>query len=255
MKPVSEEKSKKNPSPASDSPDSGNHLPQRGRGTGNTPIPLPSRSELPGPEAFPERISKESINALPIVRYEGEIVVVRDDDGAKQAAEALRKEKVLGFDTESRPVFRRGVTYPTALVQLGTTERVYLFQLKLLTTLAPICEVLESQNILKVGVALRDDINKLRELEPFKERSVLDLATLTQRLGIVNTGLRSLSAIILNRRISKAAQVSNWAKDELSETQLRYAATDAWVSLKIYLRLKELGLAEIPREKRSKKAG
>ena len=187
--------------------------------------------------SFPAKISKEDINALPIYRYEGPIHLINTDDQVPAALESLRSEPIIGFDTETRPVFKRGQSYPTSLIQMANSREVFLFQLTELDKLTGIKEILSDPDLKKVGVALRDDFIKLRELENFTERAVVDIAHIAQKVGIVNTGLRSLSAILLNQRISKSVQVSNWAKKELSSAQITYAATDAWVSREIYLKL------------------
>ncbi|MGB0371892.1 MAG: 3'-5' exonuclease [Opitutales bacterium] len=190
---------------------------------------------------FPERISKEAINELPIFRYEGPIHLVRTDEELEKACEVLLNESIIGFDTETRPVFKRGQSYPTSLIQMATGEEVFLFQLNELDKLTGIKSILADPEIKKVGVALRDDFVKLRELESFNEEGVVDIAKMSQKLGIVNTGLRSLAAILLKQRISKSVQVSNWAKKELTPAQITYAATDAWVSREIYLKLADCG--------------
>lgn len=180
---------------------------------------------------------------MPLQRYEGEIQVVRRDEDVEAALEALRQEPVLGFDTESRPSFKKGVSYPPALMQFAGENRAYLFQLRLLSSPARLCELLAAETPLKVGVALHEDMRRLAELCEFQPRGVIELGDFSRKLGIVNTGLRSLAGIFLKIRISKSSQVSNWNRKELSESQIRYAATDAWVCLQIYKRLHDLGLA------------
>lgn len=160
------------------------------------------------------------------------------------AVAELRREKILGFDTETRPSFRRGKSYPPALLQLGGAEKVYLFQLLKLEDPTPALDILADPNIIKVGVAIRDDVRKLRERQDFRPGGFIELADITHKRDIVNTGLRSLAAIFLGVRISKGAQVSNWSRDHLSDAQTVYAATDAWISREIYMRLRELGLAD-----------
>jgi len=185
----------------------------------------------------PYRIEKEHINSLPMQGYEGEIVLVDEDAKVPSAVEALKKDPILGFDTETRPAFKKGQSYPVALLQLATAEKVYLFQLLKINHIEPIWEILANPDYLKVGIAIQDDIIKLKDRIHFQQKGFIEIADLTRKIGILNTGLRTLVAHFLGFRISKKAQVSNWAKDELSESQLKYAATDAWVSRKLYLKI------------------
>ncbi len=193
-------------------------------------------------DTLPEKITKDEINELPLVRYEGEIHLINDDDAVEPAITAIVNDGVIGFDTETRPVFKKGQAFPTALIQLATADAVWLFQLNRLSGIKPLIHILDNPDHLKVGVALKDDFVKLKELCDFGERGVVDIANMTQKLGIVNTGLRSLSAIFLGFRISKAAQVSNWGKQELNDAQIQYAATDAWASRELFIKLRSMGV-------------
>lgn len=190
--------------------------------------------------SFQTSITKGEINDLPLFRYEGKITLVSKDEDVPEALTRIRKEKYLGFDTESRPTFERGVTYPVSLLQLACTDEVFLFQLGQIKDISPIMKILSNGRIQKAGVAIHDDIKKLKELHDFRAAAFVEISKLTSQLGIVNTGLRSLCALLLKVRISKGAQVSNWARTDLTEQQINYAATDAWVSRELVRVLKEL---------------
>lgn len=194
--------------------------------------------------ALPSRISKEEINRLPLIRFGGKIHVIRDSAGLRFAAKNLRSRKVIGFDVESKPTFRKGDSHPVALLQLATATDAFLIQLSPIKDLGPIREVLEDPKVAKAGVAIRDDIKKLAEKHPFQPENFVELSVWATKLGIVTTGLRSLTAIFLGQRISKGAQLSNWNRPKLASSQLSYAATDAWASREIHLimqqRLREL---------------
>ncbi|MCD8483345.1 MAG: 3'-5' exonuclease domain-containing protein 2 [Verrucomicrobia bacterium] len=179
-------------------------------------------------------ISKQEVNELPLQRYEGKIVLVADDAVMLEAVAELEREDFLGFDTESRPTFRRGQNFPPSLLQLAGSQCVYLFQLQALTDLEPLFALLSSETPVKAGVAIRDDIKKLQEVREFEPGGFVEIADISQKLGLVNTGLRSLAGLLLGFRISKGAQVSNWAKRNLTPAQIHYAATDAWVSRMLY---------------------
>ncbi|NBB79845.1 MAG: 3'-5' exonuclease domain-containing protein 2 [Verrucomicrobia bacterium] len=184
----------------------------------------------------PERksITKAEINDKPLIAWEGKVELLETFEAMQAAANDLRKETHLGFDTETRPTFKKGQYYPPALIQLATGHCVYLFRICKIETLEPLLPILESPDILKTGVAIKDDVKELKAMEDFSPAGFVEIADITVKLGYENRGLRALAALLLNGRISKAAQVSNWARETLDAKQIRYAATDAWISREIY---------------------
>jgi ribonuclease D len=189
-------------------------------------------------------ITKDEINRLPMRQYEGPIHLIQTGEEAEQAVEALKKETLLGFDTETRPTFRVGEYYQPSLLQLATEKEAFLFQLKRTGLTTGLCDVLSSSEIIKTGVSIKDDLKELRKLTEFTPAGFVELATCARKARIKNLGLRGLAALLFGFRISKREQTSNWAKQELSESQLRYAATDAWLGREIYLHLHQLGLIQ-----------
>jgi len=184
---------------------------------------------------FPERMSKDILRELPLIHFEGKIVIIRDDSQVDEALKSIRREKILGFDTESKPTFRReDEVRPPALLQLATNETAWLFQLRQLTRIKEVFEILSDLGIEKVGVAPHDDIKGLNRITGFAAKRFIDLGAIASQRGIITTGLRNLAGMFLNGRISKAAQVTNWEQNPLTKKQIRYAATDAWISLRIY---------------------
>lgn len=181
-----------------------------------------------------ENISGEELSALPIRHFEGEIVVVSSMEQVDKAVEELSKETVLGFDTETKPSFRKGQSHKVALLQLSTLEKAFLFRLNHFTQPTSLLNLLADPNIIKAGAAIRDDIKGLCANAPFEPAGFIELQEIAKNLGIQCFSLKKMSAIVLGYRISKAQQLSNWEADVLNESQLRYAATDAWVSLEIY---------------------
>ncbi|MEM8549230.1 MAG: 3'-5' exonuclease [Verrucomicrobiota bacterium] len=196
-------------------------------------------------DSQPVSITKAEINDLPLFRYEGDIHVVRTMEEARQVVSTLVQQPVLGFDTESRPAFKKGEHYLPSLVQFADHQATYLFQIGLFDGIEALKPILSSPEIKKVGVALHDDIKRLKKIAPFEDRGFVEITHLTRQLSITNTGLRSLAGILLGHRISKSAQVSNWAREKLAPNQLTYAATDAWVSRLLYEKsLAQLSLDE-----------
>ncbi|NCG08595.1 MAG: 3'-5' exonuclease domain-containing protein 2 [Verrucomicrobia bacterium] len=192
--------------------------------------------ETPKPDPEKRRILKAEINELPLLAWEGPVNLLETLEEMEHAVKDILQESVLGFDTETRPSFKRGEYYPPALIQLATSESVYLFRISKTKTFAPLVPILESSKIIKCGVGIRDDVRELRKWKDFDADGFFEIGELTAKLGYENRGLRALAALLLNGRISKAAQVSNWARDQLDSKQIKYAATDAWISREIYLR-------------------
>ena len=195
------------------------------------------------PPADPARtISREDLANLPIRRYEGEVCVVAEPHDVARALADIRQETVVGLDTETRPAFRKGEVHLPCLVQVATARTVYLFQLRRVDASHAIAEMLGEPHILKVGVALADDLRSLKKVFPFTEKSVLDLGIVARRAGFGQTGVRNLAGIFLGIRIPKGAKTTNWAVTHLTQQQIVYAATDAWVCRELYLSFREKGM-------------
>lgn len=189
------------------------------------------------PRRFANRITKEEVNALPVVGFEGEVVVIDRPEQVAEAVSYLKGQKVIGVDTEARPSFTRGVHYPTALVQIASRERCYLFRLTHVGMPEELCSIFADPKICKVGLAFRDDLNGLRRRRQFVPRNCVDLQSLVGRWGIQDLGLQKIFAICFGQKISKAQQLTNWENSHLTPEQARYASTDAWATLEIYLLL------------------
>jgi len=195
------------------------------------------------PEQYLRSFTKDEINAMPLRRYEGEIKVIRTKDERTRALEEIVGETVLGFDTETRPVFKKGKKPgPPSLLQLATADCAYVFQIGVLPMDNGLCDILADRSVTKTGVAVRDDILGLQRLARFKPSGFVDLSAITAQHKLQTHGLRNMAANLLGFRISKSAQCSNWAKDSLTPQQVAYAATDAWVSRELYLALVDLNL-------------
>lgn len=188
---------------------------------------------------FPPHIDKVTIQELPITHFEGEVIIVDHPNQVASAIEYLSQHTILGVDTEARPSFKRGVHYPTALVQVATLERCYLFRLTHVGLPQELANIFANPKICKVGLAFKDDINGLRRRRDFKPTNCVDLQSIVCKYGIMELGLQKIFAIIFGQKISKAQQLTNWENSHLTPEQARYASTDAWATLKIYLELQK----------------
>ncbi|MBN2610476.1 MAG: 3'-5' exonuclease domain-containing protein 2 [Bacteroidales bacterium] len=183
---------------------------------------------------FRDKISEEEIKNLPRDHFQGRIHLI------ECAAQFILLERhingtgVIGFDTETRPSFRKGKTHKVALLQLATENDAFLVRLNK-TGFAPcLVRLFENENIRKIGLAIRDDLKSLKKLRHFEPKGFIDLQSFVKDYNILDNGLKKLTANILGFRISKRQQTSNWESDSLSEDQQIYAATDAWTCYKIY---------------------
>ena len=188
---------------------------------------------------FPHRkiISDEEIALYPQQSFAGQIHVVNSHETMRQAVGYLQRCTVLGFDTETRPAFAKHVKYDVALLQLSDDKHAFLFQLQKTGIPANLAALLSSPTVCKVGVAVHDDIAKLREFCNCNMHGFVDLQTIAKQLHIENISLKKLTAIVLGFRISKKQQTSNWEMSLLTKAQQIYAATDAWVSYEMYRKL------------------
>ena len=188
---------------------------------------------------FTESITPQELEKLEFASFPGKIIVI-DSVGAEfnRAIAYLRSQKVIGFDTETRPTFSASQPhYNVSLLQLSGPDRAYLFRLNKIGMHRRLCNLLASEKVIKVGAAIHDDIRGLQKLRDFVPSRFEDLQKMVWEWGIRDKAVKKMSAIILGFRISKTQQLSNWEAETLSESQCRYAATDAWVCREMYLKL------------------
>ncbi len=184
-------------------------------------------------------VSPEEIGALELASFPGVIEVIdTDGDAFHRALRYLKRQRVLGFDTETRPTFTpEQHSNGTALLQLSGSGKAYLFRLKTLGLPRPLTAILANPSITKVGAATLDDVKGLQKITKFAPKGFLDLQNIVWEYGIRDKSVKKMTAIILGVKISKAQQLSNWEAEHLSDSQQRYAATDAWVCREMYLKL------------------
>lgn len=183
-------------------------------------------------------ISKDQLAALPTMTYPAEITVVDSAAVAHSALRVLAREKFIGFDTETRPAFRKGLKHKVALMQLSTADRCFLFRLNKIGICAELKAFLENPAITKIGLSVHDDFNVLRRSGDIDPQGFVDLQDTVKGYGITDISLQKIYAIIFGERISKSQRLSNWEADTLTKAQQDYAALDAWACLNIYQHLK-----------------
>ncbi|MDH8702164.1 ribonuclease D [Dysgonomonadaceae bacterium PH5-43] len=179
-------------------------------------------------------ITKEELNKFTIEEFNGTITEVDTINSAEKAIDYLYQFKCLGFDTETRPSFKKGKVNGVALIQLATENTCILFRLNKIGFIPGLEKLLSDPNITKVGLSLRDDFHTLRRTVNFEPQGFIDLQSIAKEYNIADTSLQKIYAILFNKKISKNQRLSNWEADVLTEPQKAYAALDAWACLKIY---------------------
>ncbi len=188
---------------------------------------------------YAESISAEEIESLDFVSFDGPIVVVKQiDEDFDEAINYLMTQKVIGFDTETKPCFSANAPRnKMALLQLSGQDKAYLFRLNAIGLPREVTKILSDPKIIKVGAAVRDDIRGLMGYTKFTPKGFVDLQMIAESFGIKEKSVKKLSAIIMNKKVSKAQQLSNWEAQSLSGAQLKYAAIDAWICREMYIKL------------------
>jgi len=186
---------------------------------------------------FLRSIEKDHIQGLPLKSFEGKIHLVDSTEKFSSVKVLLKNHPEFGFDTETRPSFRKGQIHKVALLQLATREHAFIFRINRTGIPDFVKNILEDPKIVKIGVAIRDDLKSLNHIRPMKTEGFVDLQQYVTRFEIEDKGLKKLTANILGFRISKRQQVTDWEAEQLSEAQMIYAATDAWVCHQIYRKL------------------
>jgi ribonuclease D len=197
---------------------------------------------------YKENITVEELAEHELSWFKGEIVLVDNLETFYTVFPRLLGNNLLGFDTETRPTFKKGRRNSVSLIQLSTENLACLFRINKIGIPDELIDLLSDPHVIKAGVAVHDDIRFLSGVRRFKPNGFIDLQNYVKDFGIQSSGLKKLSAIILGFRISKRQQVTDWEAEELSEAQQVYAATDAWVCHQIYKKLLVNGHKRILRE-------
>lgn len=197
-----------------------------------------NKDQLSGIEELRISITAEEINNLPLRTYEGKTTVVSEPEQLGKIVREITAHKVVGFDTETRPSFKKGQVYQVALLQLAIPNKVFLIRLNHTGVTEELAGLFSNPRIIKAGVGIRDDLKSLQKLRPFEAVNCSDLSMLAKEAGLQVESVKKLTALLLGFRISKSAQTSNWEVLTFTQKQIEYAATDAWVCLKLYDKLK-----------------
>lgn len=186
------------------------------------------------------KIDKTELAEMPKVEFTGAIRIIDTVEKADAAIAELSQYSVVGFDTETKPSFKRGITNKVSLLQLATDEVAYLFRLHLIGITDSIVDFLQNENILKIGISVRDDFQALRKKREIEPKGFVEIQEIAARMGIDDRSLQKIYALLFRERISKSQRLSNWELETLTESQMQYAAIDAWATIKIYRYLKQI---------------
>ena len=178
---------------------------------------------------------------MPKVQFLGRVFVVYTEKEAEKAVAYLKTQFIVGIDTETRPSFRKGMTNKVALMQIATEDTCFLFRLNRMGMPDCLQEFLKGDT-LKVGLSLKDDFQVIRRRKDVhaEEGNWIELQDYVGHFGIEDKSLQKLYANLFGQKISKSQRLSNWEAETLTESQIRYAATDAWACVQIYNCLQEM---------------
>ena len=182
-------------------------------------------------------ITKEEIATFDTEEFKGRIYVIDTQERAEQAVNYLSRFSKLGFDTETRPSFRKGSLNSVSLIQLATDNRCYLFRLNRIGVNSSLIRLLSDENIWKIGLSLKDDFSSIRRRMKITPQGFVDLQKIISKHDIADTSLQKIYAIMFQKKISKSQRLTNWDAVDLTHAQKKYAALDAWACLKIYKKL------------------
>ena len=205
-----------------------------------------NKAQLSGIDEVKITITAEEINNLPLRTFSGKTHVISNPDQLGKIVAEIASHKVVGFDTETRPSFKKGQVFQVSLLQLAIPNKVYLIRLNYTGVTEELANLFSNPAIIKTGVGIRDDLKALQKLRMFEPASCYDLSNLAKQAGLQVESVKKLTALLLGFRISKSAQTSNWEALTFTQKQIEYAATDAWVCLELFDKLKPKNYRLLP---------
>lgn len=187
------------------------------------------------------RYDKKFIGQLPKVLFPGRIILIQSKEEAAKAVKYLSMQEIIGIDTETKPVFKKGCGMnPVALLQVSTLDTCFLFRLNHIGFTDDLIRLMSDKKVLKVGLSLKDDFRQLARRRPFTPGLYQEIQSMVKEIGIVDQSLQKLYANFFGERISKTQQLTNWEADVLTDAQKKYAATDAWACVQLYNEIQQL---------------
>lgn len=171
---------------------------------------------------------------MPVSSFVGEIDVIDTPDRVADAVAFLMQHPIIGFDTETKPSFRRGNPNKMALMQLSTDDRCFLFRINILGMPDELLSFIHNPDIVKIGLSIHDDFHVMHRSSDVEPRGFIDLQKFVKDYHISDTSLQKIYAILFGQKISKTQRLTNWEAPTLTRPQQVYAATDAWACLRIY---------------------
>ncbi len=171
------------------------------------------------------------------ITFPGKIHLIQNDQQLHTVESLLNSATEFGFDTETKPSFKKGDVFKVALLQLATDTDAYVIRLHHIKEFHLIKSIFEKEKVIKVGVAIRDDLMQLQKVFKFDAKNCFELQTLAKNKGLKNFGIKGMTEEILEATVSKGSKMTNWENSQLTEQQIMYAATDAWIGLKLYKKL------------------
>jgi ribonuclease D len=197
-----------------------------------------NKDQLSGIDELRISITAEEINCLPLRTFTGKTSVISNPEQLSKVLREIESHKIVGFDTETRPSFKKGQVFQVSLLQLAIPNKVFLIRLNHTGVTDELAALFSNPAIIKAGVGIRDDLKAMQKLRTFEPAGCFDLSTLAKAAGLQVESVKKLTALLLGFRISKSAQTSNWEVVTFTQKQIEYAATDAWVCLELYHKLK-----------------
>ena len=189
-----------------------------------------------------KHVLKEDVSKFPLIEFTSDVTVVENTKDISRCCKIISQHSVIGFDTETKPAFQKGVSHDISLIQLSTNNSVFLFRINKIGFDKSILKILTNPNILKVGIDLKNDLSGLKKLKKFQEQNFLDLNVLALQKGFKSIGAVKLTIMLLGFRISKRQRLSDWSAEKLTVAQIEYAAIDAWICVKILTAFKDNSL-------------